>query len=221
MTTSSHTGQDPATPAPYRRWVRRWLVLLLLAVGITAAVTLVPDRDTGDRPATVATADLAAARAKAGLRPCPPPVPGGAGPAALRGVWVSCLGDGTTVDVGAVLAGQITLVNLWASWCEVCREELRALEAYTVSLGAVPVLGVQILSAPDDGLELLAALGVHLPSVLDADGAVALALRAPAYVPVSYLVSGDGTVRQVLPPTPFRSADEVARTLRAMASGAG
>ena len=62
-----------------------------------------------------------------------------------------CLGDGTSMDLGAALAGRTWLINVWASWCEVCRKELPVLDAYARSPGAVQVLGVQILSDPADG----------------------------------------------------------------------
>ncbi|MFN2536184.1 MAG: TlpA family protein disulfide reductase [Pseudonocardiaceae bacterium] len=163
--------------------------------------------------------DITAARTKAGLRPCPAPSPRGQGPSSLRGLWVTCLGDGSRIDLGAALAGHTTVVNLWASWCEVCRKELPVLDAYARSPGAAHVLGVQILSDPADGLDLLAALGVHLPSVLDADNTVTTALRAPPYLPVSYLVTPDGTIRQVLPPTPFTSPAHVEQTVRTMTAG--
>jgi hypothetical protein len=65
----------------------------------------------------------------------------------------------------------------------------------------------------------VASLGVHCPSVVDADGSVSRALHAPAYLPVSFAVTSDGTVRQVLPPRPFWSPEQVDRTVRALASG--
>jgi hypothetical protein len=64
----------------------------------------------------------------------------------------------------------------------------------------VQTLGVQVLSDPADGLDLPASLNVHLLSVVDTDRAVSTALRLPAYLPVSYIVTADGTVQQVLPP---------------------
>jgi peroxiredoxin len=37
--------------------------------------------------------------------------------------------DGTAVDAAA-LAGQVVLVNRWATWCVPCRQELPAIDAY-------------------------------------------------------------------------------------------
>ena len=44
----------------------------------------------------------------------------------------------------------------------------------------------------------------------DPDGALRGALAVPPALPVSYVVRPDGTVVRADPPTPFRSADEVA-----------
>ena len=65
---------------------------------------------------------------------------------------------------------------------------------------------------------MLASLGVHLPSVVDTDGTVTRALHAPAYLPVSYVVTSQGTIGQVIPPTPFSSVDQIERTVQAMTS---
>jgi hypothetical protein len=76
------------------------------------------------------------------------------------------------------------------------------------------VLGVQVDGTPQAGLALLTALGVHLPSVTDPDGTLRAALDAPPVLPLSYLVSADGSVRMVNPPVVFGSADEVAAVVQ-------
>jgi thiol-disulfide isomerase/thioredoxin len=191
------------------------LVALLAAIAVFALWprddTPAPaaPRETDMQQVPVADAELAAARAAAGSVPCPGPT--GAAPAGpLAGVSAPCLGVPGTVDVGAVLAGRPALVNVWASWCLPCREELPALAEYAARPGAVPVLGVDVRDDPRAALALLAELGVALPSVTDPEGALRAALDVPPALPASYVVRADGTVGRVDPPTPFRSADEVA-----------
>ncbi|MDQ2883460.1 MAG: TlpA family protein disulfide reductase [Actinomycetota bacterium] len=227
MTTRGNTDQP--RPRTHRRVVWRYS-LVLLAAAVAATVALWPrTNDTPRRPAVSSgvssgatqrpAADVAAARVRAQLSPCPAPGRNGQGPGWLRGVRADCLSDATSIDLGAVLAGRSALINVWASWCEVCRKELPVLDTYARSPGAVQVLGVQILSDPAEGLDMLASLGVHLPSVNDTDGTVTRALHAPAYLPVSYVVTSQGTIRQVIPPTPFSTPDQIERTVQAMTSG--
>ncbi|MBE7163266.1 MAG: TlpA family protein disulfide reductase [Williamsia herbipolensis] len=170
--------------------------------------------------ASVSPDDLAAARTRAALAPCPV----GTGPApassVLRGVTVPCLGAPGEVDLGAATAGKPMLVNFWAPWCLPCRRELPTIEAFAQRAGSsMTVLAVQAKEGSENpvlALALLTEIGVRLPSVVDSNARVAAALGIPRVFPVSVLVRADGTVAKVLP-TVFEGeqdvADAVARDL--------
>ena len=134
-----------------------------------------------------------------------------------------CLGHPATVNLAAALAGRPALLNLWGPLCQPCTQELPALAAYAAEPGAVAVLGVEVQQLPAAALDELAALNVHYPSVSDPDGRLRAALHAPPVIPLTYLVSTDGTVHQVNPPEVMRSPEQVravvARYLGPGASG--
>ena len=163
-------------------------------------------------------------RSRAALQPCPS-APGGVaqGHGPLSGLLLPCLGQPATVNLAAALAGRPALLNLWGPLCQPCTQELPALAAYAAKPGAVAVLGVEVQQLPAAALDELAALNVHYPSVSDPDGRLRAALHAPPVIPLTYLVSADGTVHQVNPPEVMRSPEQVravvARYLGPGASG--
>jgi thiol-disulfide isomerase/thioredoxin len=184
----------------------RWaLVAVVLLVAVAVAVW--PRDDAPTPPAAAPPApDLVQARTAAALQPCAVAEPG---PADLRGVATSCLGTGEQVDAAAALGGRDLLVNVWATWCIPCREELPLLARYAAEPGAVPVVGVAVQSTPADSLLLLKTLGVTLPTLIDESGALTRALRTPDALPASYLVKADGTVTRVQEPRLFRTLDDI------------
>ncbi|OLF07733.1 redoxin [Actinophytocola xinjiangensis] len=183
------------------RWSLAGLVLVVAAV-----IAIWPRGE--DPPAEPPdTPDVAAVRAEAALEPCPSG--DRPGPATLAGVEVGCLADGSTVDLARTLARGPVLVNVWATWCQPCREELPLLAEYAAEKNAIPVVGVAVQSGEGDALGLLDELGVALPTVLDRDGAASRALRLPRGLPASYLVQADGTVALVDNPRLFRTLEEI------------
>lgn len=182
----------------------RWLVLVLV-LGVAGVVALWPrDKTPGPLPTpSRPSQDVSALRAQAQLRPC---VPGEQG-----GVDVTCLGDGTRTALA--LKGPL-LINFWATWCLPCQEELPVLETYAKQPGAVPVVPVLVKSSEADGLELLARLGVRLPSVFDGADELRKRVKAPITLPATYYIAADGQVRLITDPPYFKAPEQVEKAVR-------
>ena len=239
---TSATTSDPDAPTPHdeppteRRRSRfpaalRWT--LGFFVVMVALIVAIWPRDSGSSDGTgsqtagsgvaavpdakVDDAVLAKARADAAVEPCPNSgLPQSSG-AVLAGVVAPCLATGNAYDLGAGTAGKPVLINMWAVWCLPCRRELPVLAEYARRAGdRVTVLTVhaeQGAGNPYAVLTFLREIGVHLPTVLDVDGKVAAALKAPRVFPSTILVRPDGTVATTLPKE-FGSVDEVADAVR-------
>lgn len=212
------------------RWANRWreygteirwtvVVLVLAVVGVIAlwprggpggGQEAAPDAEAPaqDRPPASAPADPAQ-RAAADLQPCPrqgPDQP--SGPDQLSGAGGTCMADGNPVDLAEAVGDGPTVINVWATWCPPCREELPVLADYARAQEEVDVLGVQVRSEESGGVEMLRKLGVHFPNVHDPRGELRSALSVPNVLPASYLVTEDGAVHR-LDVTVFHSVEEV------------
>ncbi|MGB2721759.1 MAG: TlpA disulfide reductase family protein [Rhodococcus sp. (in: high G+C Gram-positive bacteria)] len=167
---------------------------------------------TDERRAVDTLEALAPLRQDAGLAGCPTPSGTSAGP--LTGITLECIGDGSYVDLGQALAGRPALLNIWAYWCGPCAEELPYLQQYAERAGEkIEVLTVHNDANEANGLTRLTDYGITLPGVQDGAGRVVAAVGAPNVLPVSVLISADGTVAKVLP-QPFRSVDDIADAVR-------
>ena len=183
----------------------RWAIAAVILM-IAGVVAIWPRSEPAPTPeeTTRSTPDLTQARAKAGLPACDADRKG---PADLRGITAECLADGLSVDVAQTLGAPV-LVNVWATWCEPCKTELPILAEYAKQPDAIKVVTLGVESTPADALELLTALNVRLPSLLDEDGTARKKLHQVA-LPASYLVKADGSVTLIENPRLFRSVDEV------------
>jgi len=104
--------------------------------------------------------------------------------------------DGTTVELPAAHAGKPILVNLWASWCGPCIEEMPELDRYAAAQGAN---GTQVVGiALDDAAAVQAFLKrvpVRYTILLDQAGPrdAGVQLGNPKGVlPYTALISADG-----------------------------
>lgn len=194
-------------------------MVILLALGVALWFELAGGDDAGtgsggpgtarDRRDADTAAALAVPRARADLAPCPSPGTG-AGPEALRGITLECVGDGAMVDVATALAGRTVVLNLWAYWCAPCAAELPAMAEYQRRVGPeVTVLTVHQDENETAALLRLAELGVRLPTLQDGRRLIAAALRVPNVMPATVVLRADGSVADVLPRS-FDNADEIA-----------
>jgi cytochrome c biogenesis protein CcmG/thiol:disulfide interchange protein DsbE len=92
-----------------------------------------------------------------------------------------------------VLRGQVSLVNVWGTWCVGCRQEHDTLLAIAAS-GEVPIYG---LNWKDDSLQArawLARLGnPYAATAVDADGRAAIDWGVYG-APETFLIDAEGTV---------------------------
>jgi thiol-disulfide isomerase/thioredoxin len=118
--------------------------------------------------------------------------------------------DGRTVDLAA-LHGQVVVLNLWASWCTPCRQEMPLLDALAREYGprGVTVLGLSADDRHDRRDAERIAGGFHYALGLLADSP-RNGFGSPAVLPLSYVLDARGRIVRIL-----RAADgTIERELR-------
>lgn len=184
---------------------RRLGALVVLAALLAGCGTAAPDagvRVTGSAAPSgsltgagaPAPAELVAA---ADLADCPASDPRvAARDDGLPDLSLPCLGDGPAVRL-AGLRGRPTVVNVWASWCGPCREELALFADLAGTTSAVRVLGVDATDDAPSALSLLTDAGVHYPSLRDDSGITKAPLAWGSGLPVTFFLDADGRVVHV------------------------
>ncbi|MQA79552.1 MAG: redoxin family protein [Streptosporangiales bacterium] len=193
-------------PAAGRRTGAAAAALVLLAgCGPVSGGGAAPTTSASSRP--VASSASASVRAAAKLERCPAvraAPPGTKGPS-LPAVRLPCLDTGPTVPLGG-LRGPL-VVNLWATWCDPCLEEMPLFQRLHAAAGErVRVLGVATKDrSPDAALQFAGEVDLRYPSVYDRDGAVLRTARAGTGLPVTLFVDRAGRVvhRKIGPYTAY------------------
>jgi cytochrome c biogenesis protein CcmG, thiol:disulfide interchange protein DsbE len=103
--------------------------------------------------------------------------------------------DGTrTVDLDK-LRGKVVVLNLWASFCAPCIEELPSLLALQRQMPDLVIVAVSIDQDPDAYHRFLVKNHVNLVTVRDADQRVN-ALYGTAQIPETYVIDRQGILRR-------------------------
>ncbi|HEV2251110.1 MAG TPA: TlpA disulfide reductase family protein [Candidatus Limnocylindria bacterium] len=104
------------------------------------------------------------------------------------------LTDGSTISLDQY-KGKVVVLNFWASWCIPCKEENPALtDVWERYRGTdVVLLGIVFQDSVEAARDYTARLGNTWPSVIDADGRVALSYGVFG-PPETYFVGTDGII---------------------------
>jgi cytochrome c biogenesis protein CcmG, thiol:disulfide interchange protein DsbE len=167
---------------------------LLVLAGCAGGEGSLAGPTSGDDSVDVATDDLVRLKQQTGMADCPTSTASHpTADDALPDVELPCLGGGRDVRL-AGLDGPVVL-NVWASYCAPCREELPVLEQLHQAAGDdLTVLGVDYEDpAPGAALRLAADAGVTFPSVADPGADLRVDLEVIA-LPQTVFVAADGSI---------------------------
>jgi cytochrome c biogenesis protein CcmG, thiol:disulfide interchange protein DsbE len=166
-----------ALPSEQTTRPRRWIVLLPLAVFLALAALFLFRLGAGD-PATIPSALIG--------RPAPqtdlPPVAG-------------LMRDGKPVPglTAADLKGEVTVLNVWGSWCLPCREEAPALMRMAADK-RYRLVGLNYKDEPDNARTFLERFGnpfVAIGADMNGRGAIEWGVYG---VPETFVIGRDGTI---------------------------
>jgi len=103
-------------------------------------------------------------------------------------------GSGSLADY----KGKVVLVNVWASWCEPCRDELPLIEKAhrMMSARGGTVLGIDVKENSGAALEAVDEFGLSFPNLRDRDGSFVREWGQYGY-PENYVIDRQGNVAAV------------------------
>jgi thiol-disulfide isomerase/thioredoxin len=104
--------------------------------------------------------------------------------------------SGNKIEVPRAYAGRPLLVNVWATWCGPCRQEMPELQKFAAEQApyGVQVVGIALDEAPAVR-DFVARTGVRYPILMDTPGPADAGVRLgnpKGVLPYSVLISADG-----------------------------
>ncbi|MGY1748369.1 TlpA family protein disulfide reductase [Modestobacter sp. SYSU DS0511] len=164
--------------------------LAVLAAAVLLLAGCSSEESEPEPPAPAAAPDV-----RTDLAACPEqpdePAPDGD----LTGLSFACF-TGGHLDLGRA-QGTPTVVNLWASWCGPCREELPLVQELADTAGdRLRVLGVDSQDRATAGASFADEAGVTLPTAVDEDGEIGTALGLRG-LPHTLFLTADGSLAHV------------------------
>jgi cytochrome c biogenesis protein CcmG/thiol:disulfide interchange protein DsbE len=103
-------------------------------------------------------------------------------------------GSGSLADY----RGKVVLVNVWASWCDPCRDELPLIEKAhkTLSARGGTVVGIDVKENSGAAMKAIAEFGLTFPNLRDRDGSFVRKWGQTGY-PENYVIDRKGRVAAV------------------------
>ena len=111
------------------------------------------------------------------------------------------------------LAGEVVVINFWASWCKPCEQEAAELEqAYQMYKDeGVVFLGVDYVDTETEARQYLEKFGITYPNGPDLGTRISQAFRIRG-VPETYIIGPDGRLAAVKI-GPYTSLEEIQRQI--------
>lgn len=110
------------------------------------------------------------------------------------------LATNDTVSLYEKYRGQVTLVNIWATWCEPCKKEIPALDSLYRALApeGLRIAAVSIdKTAAADVLAFMKEFDVAFDVLHDQDGTIQQIYQTTG-VPESFLIGRDGRIMRIV-----------------------